>query len=215
MLQRIEFTAFRRSFLLTVGPLCLSLALASCASPGKRTAIGAGVGAGVGAGIGAIAGGSKGAMIGAAVGGVTGGAMGNSLDKRAQELDRVADTRKTADGLLVNLKNDLLFTSGSAVLKEPAVKQVAELGDVLAKYPDDRIRIEGHTDSVGATGFNEELSQRRAAAVRDILSSRGVQPKQLMVLGVGETRPVSKNTHPQGRAANRRVELHIDVPQGG
>jgi outer membrane protein OmpA-like peptidoglycan-associated protein len=188
--------------------------LAACATPGERTAVGAGGGAAVGAGVGALAGGWKGALIGAAAGGVVGGAVGNYLDKQAQELKQVAEnTKRTEDGILVDLKSKLLFSTDSAVLKPEAVEQIAKLGEILAKYPDDRIRIQGHTDSTGSAAHNEELSLRRAQAVRDVLLSRGVKQQQLLVEGVGESRPIADNATAAGRAQNRRVELHIDVPQ--
>src|SRR5437588_12181704 len=91
----------------------VAAALGGCATPGKRTAIGAGGGAAVGAGVGAIAGGWKGAVIGAAVGGLAAGAVGNYLDKQAQELKEVAETKRTKDGILVDLKSKLLFTTDS------------------------------------------------------------------------------------------------------
>src|SRR5262252_4281216 len=101
-------------------------ALAACATPGERTAIGAGGGAAVGAGVGALAGGWKGALIGAAAGGVAGGAIGNYLDKQAEELKQVAEnTKRTRDGILVDLKSKLLFTTDSGVLKPDAVEMVA------------------------------------------------------------------------------------------
>jgi outer membrane protein OmpA-like peptidoglycan-associated protein len=187
-------------------------ALGACVTPGKNTAIGAAGGAAAGAGIGAVAGGGKGAAIGALVGAVTGGAVGNYLDKQAQELRRVADARRTASGLLVNLKSSLLFTVDSAVLRPAAAEQVAKLGDILAKYPDDRIRIQGHTDATGSPAHNEELSLHRAEAVRDVLVSRGVSSRQMLVEGIGAARPIASNTTAEGRAANRRVEIHVDVP---
>ena len=187
---------------------------AACATPGKRTAIGAGGGAAAGAGVGAIVGGWKGAAIGAAVGGVAGGAVGNYLDKQAEELKQVAETTKrTQDGILVDLKSKLLFTTDSAVLKPEAVEMVAKLGDILAKYSEDRIRIAGFTDSTGSVAHNEELSLRRAKAVRDLLQERGVKAEQMMVQGMGPQRPVASNGAAAGRAQNRRVELHIDVPE--
>jgi outer membrane protein OmpA-like peptidoglycan-associated protein len=197
---------------LTCAPLIALLA--ACATPGEKTAIGAGGGAAVGAGIGALAGGWKGALIGAAAGGVAGGAVGNYLDKQAQELKQVAEnTKRTENGILVDLKSKLLFTTDSSVLKPDAVEQIAKLGDILVKYPEDRIRIQGHTDSTGSAAHNEELSLRRAQAVRDVLMGRGVRQEQMIVEGVGEARPVADNTSAGGRARNRRVELHIDVPQ--
>jgi len=191
----------------------LIAALSACATPGERTAIGAGGGAAVGAGVGAIAGGWEGAAIGAIVGGVAGGAVGNYLDKQAQELQAVADARRTENGILVNLKSSLLFSTDSAVLRPEAVEQIARLGNILAKYPEDRIRIQGHTDSTGSPAHNEELSLRRAEAVRDLLVSRGVHPRQVLVAGVGAAQPLADNSTPDGRARNRRVELYIDVPQ--
>ena len=185
----------------------------ACATPGTRTAVGAGGGAAVGAGVGAIAGGWKGAAIGAAVGGLAGGAVGNYLDKQAEELKQVAETTKrTKDGILVDLKSKLLFTTDSAVLKPEAVEMVAKLGDIFAKYPEDRIRIAGYTDSTGSVAHNEELSLRRAKAVREVLTGRGVKSEQMIVEGMGPDRPVATNSTSAGRAQNRRVELHIDVP---
>jgi outer membrane protein OmpA-like peptidoglycan-associated protein len=192
-------------------PLALAL-LAGCATAGKRTAIGAGGGAAAGAGIGALVGGWKGAAIGAAVGGVAGGSVGLYLDKQAKELQQVAETRRTEDGILVQLKSDLLFGTDSAVLKPQAVDQLSSLGDILAKYPQDRIRIEGYADATGSARHNEELSQRRADAVRKVLLGRGVKEPQVTALGMGDTRPVASNASSAGRAKNRRVELHIDVP---
>src|SRR5258707_7018344 len=88
-------------------------------------------------GVGAIAGGWEGAAIGALVGGVAGGAVGNYLDKQAPELQQVADARRTENGILVNLKSSLLFTSDSAVLRPAAVEQICQLRDILAHDPDD------------------------------------------------------------------------------
>ncbi len=185
-----------------------------CVTPGKRTATGAAAGAIVGAGAGALASGDwEGAAIGAGAGAVVGGAVGNHLDKQARELEQVAETRRTEEGLLLNLQSELLFETDSAVLTEDAIARVSRIGDILAKYPEDRIRIEGHTDSRGPTGYNEQLSLRRADAVARVLSSRGVSPRQLLVLGLGEAQPVASNDTVDGRLANRRVQLHISVPQ--
>lgn len=185
-----------------------------CATPGKRTATGAAAGAIVGAGVGGVAGDSwTGAAIGAGVGAVAGGAVGNYLDKQARELEQVAQTKRTEDGILVNMQSNLLFETDSAVLTEDAIARLSRIGDILAKYPQDRIRIAGHTDSRGPAPYNEELSLRRADAVARVLSGRGVKPEQMMTLGMGEEQPVATNDTVEGRSANRRVELKIDVPQ--
>lgn len=190
----------------------LAAATGGCASAGKRTAIGAGGGAAVGAGVGAAVAGWKGAAIGAAIGGAAGGGVGLYLDRQAKELEKVAETRRTENGILVRLKNDVLFATDSAVLRASAVDQLTKVGDILARYPEDRIRIEGYADAIGSARHNEQLSERRAAAVRRVLVGRGVKEAQLTALGFGETRPVATNATAAGRAKNRRVELHIDVP---
>ncbi len=140
----------------------LLASIAACATPGKDTAIGAGVGAGGGALIGGLAGGWEGAAIGAVAGGLVGGAIGNYLDKQQQELQQVADARRTESGLLLNLRSTLVFTKDSAVVQPAAVEELARLGDILAKYPQDRIRIEGFTDPSGTPAHDEP--RRRGAA---------------------------------------------------
>jgi outer membrane protein OmpA-like peptidoglycan-associated protein len=189
-----------------------SIALISCASPGKRTAIGAGTGGAVGAAIGAATGGWKGAAIGAGIGGAVGGSIGNYLDRQAQELEKVAETRRTADGIVVNLENDLLFNVDSAELKPGAVTELAKLGDIIAKYDRDRVVVRGFADSTGSDEHNLALSRERAASVERVLASRDVKPEQLRAEGRGETQPKASNATAQGRAQNRRVELVIDIP---
>ena len=188
------------------------LLFAACEPAGKRTAIGGIGGGAAGAGIGALLGGKKGALIGAGVGALAGGSVGLYLDKQQKDLEKVAETKRTEQGLLVQMKGDILFDTGSAALKPEAIDQIGKVGDILAKYSDDRVRIEGHTDSVGSTSSNEALSLRRADAVKAVLTGRGVQEKQITALGMGESRPVADNGSADGRAKNRRVELHIDVP---
>jgi outer membrane protein OmpA-like peptidoglycan-associated protein len=107
------------------------------------------------------------------------------------------------------LKEDLLFVVNSDVLKPGAVDELSQLGDVLAKYPQDRIQVMGFTDSTGPQAFNDELSKRRAEAVRKVLISRGVSEQQVLAIGMGEQSPVASNATAEGRSKNRRVELHI------
>jgi outer membrane protein OmpA-like peptidoglycan-associated protein len=188
------------------------LLAAGCETAGKRTAIGAGVGGAAGAGIGALVGGKKGALIGLGVGALAGGSVGLYLDKQKKELEKIAEVKRTENGLLVQMKNDILFDTGSDGVKAAGVGDLAKMGDILAKYGDDRVRIEGHTDSTGDAKHNQALSERRAMAVKTLLVSRGVQEGQITVVGLGESRPIADNGSADGRSKNRRVELHIDVP---
>jgi outer membrane protein OmpA-like peptidoglycan-associated protein len=190
-------------------------AVAGCATAkdaGRDTAIGAGAGGAAGAGLGYLVGGKKGALIGLGVGALAGGSVGLYLDHQRKELERIAEVKKTENGLLVQMKNDILFDTGSESLKSEGVVELNKMGDILAKYADDRVKIDGHTDSVGDAKHNQALSERRASAVKTILVSRGVQEKQIEVRGYGESKPVADNGSAEGRAKNRRVELHIDVP---
>lgn len=184
----------------------------ACATAGKRTAIGGGAGALLGATMGALAGGKKGAVIGAGVGALAGGSVGLYLDKQAKELAAVAETKRTEDGILVEMKNDILFDTGSSDLKPEAVTQLGKVGDIMAKYSDNRVRIEGHTDASGSDDFNQKLSERRAASVQTVLVTRGVQAAQITAIGLGENKPIAGNDTVDGRSKNRRVQVHIDVP---
>src|SRR2546428_13661334 len=102
----------------------IAVALGGCATPGERTAIGAGGGAAVGAGIGAIAGGWEGAAIGAVVGGIAGGAIGNYLDKQTQGLQQVAKARPPRAGAPVGLKPARPFRTPRPGPKPPGRRRV-------------------------------------------------------------------------------------------
>jgi len=105
---------------------------------------------------------------------------------------------------------DFLFASDTvAPSSYPALDEVARL--LVANPEIRRLRIEGHTDDKGGERFNLELSRRRANAVRDVLVKRGnVDPKRLISIGFGQSRPIAPNDTVEGRAKNRRVELHIE-----
>ncbi|MES3037765.1 MAG: OmpA family protein [Bdellovibrionota bacterium] len=189
-----------------------SLLIASfvgCQSAGKRTGTGAAAGAVVGGLIGAKEGGLRGAAIGAAAGGAVGGGIGYYLDKRAEELSKVVETRKTDDGLMVTLKNDVLFDLGKTDVKQNARDNLAELAEILKKYPGDKLRITGYTDKTGSAEFNMKLSEKRAEAVRTQLTAGGVAPERTRALGKGEAQARGSETVPN--AADRKVEIYIDV----
>lgn len=185
-----------------------------CAQPGKKTAVGAGTGAAAGAAIGAVIGhqsGSrtKGAAIGAILGGSAGGVIGNRMDKQAKELEEIAETKRTDQGIITQLESDILFDIGRAELKPRARENLSKMADIIKKYPENVLTIKGHTDSTGTDAVNQPLSTRRADSVRDILVARGVPPNTIAIVGMGETQPIAPNTTPSGRAENRRVDVEI------
>lgn len=124
------------------------------------------------------------------------------------ELAKLAETRTSERGFIVTLPG-LFFDTGKAALKAGARNALGKIGDQLRTNADIRIAIEGHTDSVGGEALNQALSEKRAAAVRDYLVSRGLPAGQITMTGLGETAPVATNDTAAGRQQNRRVELII------
>jgi outer membrane protein OmpA-like peptidoglycan-associated protein len=84
------------------------------------------------------------------------------------------------------------------------------IAQVMITYPQTGILVEGHTDSTGSEAYNQQLSERRALSVKNLLVQRGVSPQRIDILGHGERRPVATNDTPEGRQMNRRVEIGIN-----
>ena len=110
--------------------ISLSFVVLGCESAGKKTAMGAGIGAAAGAAVGAVLGHQmgqrgKGAAIGAALGGGAGAAYGYKLDKQAKELEKIAETKRTENGIITKLKGDILFSTGSPAVKSNALRNAA------------------------------------------------------------------------------------------
>jgi outer membrane protein OmpA-like peptidoglycan-associated protein/opacity protein-like surface antigen len=108
----------------------------------------------------------------------------------------------------------ITFETGSAQLKDISNDTLNRVAEIAKKYPTLRLRVEGHTDSVGSAGLNQRLSQRRADAVRDYLTGAGAVPAdQVTSVGFGPTRPIASNETAEGRSQNRRVEFIFALPQ--
>lgn len=195
--------------------LTAAVVLSACTTPGKRTAIGAGAGAAVGAIGGAViahnTGGKAGtgALIGGLVGASGGGLIGNYYDKQAKELAAIADVQKTDNGIIVTLKNEILFDTGKSNLSVQAQKTLLDLNRVLKKYPENIIVVQGHTDSTGSLEYNNQLSVERAKAVYDFILANGLKTSAISYEGYGPKAPIADNSTAEGRAKNRRVELKI------
>ena len=129
---------------------------------------------------------------------------------RTQSLEQqLADlkAKKTDRGLVLTL-GDVLFDTGQATLKPGAYATILDrLAAALKEVPTRKVLIEGHTDSVGAEEFNQQLSQNRALSVQSALLERGVMSSQITSLGKGESTPVASNDNASGRQQNRRVEM--------
>jgi len=128
-----------------------------------------------------------------------------------RQLNLVLSTRETARGLIVNM-SDVLFDTGVHTLRPAAREKLARISGILQVYPDMKIEVEGHTDSVGSDDFNQKLSERRADSVRVYLLSQGVPGTAVTAKGFGESMPVADNMNAAGRQQNRRVELVVSGP---
>ena len=136
--------------------------------------------------------------------------------ERARKLQaQVAEleARQTERGLVLTL-GDVLFDTGKAKLKGGAMRTIDQLTGFLNQYPQRKLVIEGHTDSVGAADYNQRLSEERADSVRFALLDRGIASTRIMVRGLGEDYPVANNDTAAGRQQNRRVEVIISDDSG-
>ncbi|MEM0385219.1 MAG: OmpA family protein [Nitrososphaeria archaeon] len=101
----------------------------------------------------------------------------------------------------------ILFVLDSAVIRPESRPVLEEMVSLLRSEPGWKLMIEGHTDSTGTAAYNQNLSEKRAAAVKDYLTAAGIPAERLQTVGYGATRPVADNATEAGRAQNRRVEL--------
>jgi outer membrane protein OmpA-like peptidoglycan-associated protein len=125
-----------------------------------------------------------------------------------RQLNQVLETRDTDRGLVVNMP-DVLFDVGQYTLKPAARERLARISGILLAYPEVRLEVEGHTDDVGSDRFNQRLSEKRAATVRDYLVDAGVPISNVIARGFGKTRPIADNGSAAGRKLNRRVEMIV------
>ena len=117
------------------------------------------------------------------------------------------------DGCPVPLTIDLKgvnFDFDKDTLRPDAVVILDEAADILNKYPQLKVEVAGHTDSVGSDDYNQGLSQRRSQVVFNYLTGKGVDAARLVgPNGFGELKPIDVNTTKEGRARNRRTELNV------
>jgi outer membrane protein OmpA-like peptidoglycan-associated protein len=124
-------------------------------------------------------------------------------------LATLAAVNKEDRGLVVTLSGSVLFKSGESTLLPEAQTRIAEVGKALMETKDRSLVVEGHTDSQGSDVSNQQLSQRRAEAVKSYLVSAGYSSSLINAQGMGEARPVADNATAEGRANNRRVEIVV------
>lgn len=200
-----------------------AMALSGCTNPdgtanNTNTGVlgGAALGALVGSQVGNNSG--RGAVVGALIGAAAGGAIGNQLDAQEQALRAQmggsgAVITNTGSQLIVTLPEQITFAVDSAQVKSSFVGSLQTLAANLQSYPNTTVEVVGHTDSTGDAGYNQSLSERRAASVRSVLINSGVSSGRVRAFGLGENQPVASNSTASGRQANRRVEIYITPNQ--
>jgi outer membrane protein OmpA-like peptidoglycan-associated protein len=132
------------------------------------------------------------------------------VDIRVAEIIIEFDGEVTDEGTLLTLEEPILFDFDSDRLKPEAREALDDIAEVLAYYPDAPVQVLGHTDDQGSADYNLGLSQRRADAVAQALTERGIPADRLTAEGRGLTEPVASNDDEEGRAHNRRVEVLIE-----
>lgn len=128
--------------------------------------------------------------------------------KMQQELARIASTRKETRGFIVTLPG-IFFDTGKTELKSGAKATLGRIAEKLKGDDSIKIAVEGHTDTVGGVQKNQQLSEKRAQAVRDYLVNAGFAAERITASGKGPEQPVATNKTAAGRQQNRRVELVI------
>jgi len=133
------------------------------------------------------------------------------LSEEAYQLDRISGAviERRAGALVVRFPDDMLFGVGSSQLSKPATVRLQEVARVLRNTPKAQVVVAGYTDSTGDPRYNQELSRKRAEAVRTYLVRQGVGSQRIELAGYGDASPVASNATPVGRMSNRRVEIEV------
>lgn len=184
----------------------------------SRTAVGGVGGAVLGGLLGGVIGGKTGRIIGAVGGGAVGGYVGYKMDEQIKELKEQTagsgvDVTEVDGGeaILVNLPDGVTFATGSYTINDTFRATLDQIAQSLTQYPNSLVDVYGYTDSTGSDAFNQRLSEQRASAVANYLTSRGVASSRIRSQGFGENPAYFKgdNSTEYGRSLNRRVEIKI------
>lgn len=130
-------------------------------------------------------------------------------DSLSQLEDDDTSVEEAGDETVITMTGAFLFASNKATPRPEASPALEKIAFVLKQQPNKQILIEGHTDSTGSAERNIELSKQRAEVVASYLSARGVPREKITTEGAGAEHPLASNDTPEGRAANRRVEITL------
>ena len=159
-------------------------------------------------------------IVGAGIGALAGAGAGYYMDEqekklRQQTVGTGVNVTREGDNLVLDMPSEVTFGVDSANIDTGFRNTLDQVASTLTQYEKTYVDVMGHTDSTGSDAYNQTLSERRASAVADYLSIRGVQSARLATRGYGESQPKASNLDPAGRSANRRVEIRlVPVTQG-
>jgi outer membrane protein OmpA-like peptidoglycan-associated protein len=153
-------------------------------------------------------------ILGAGIGAVAGAGVGYYMDEQERKLrQQTAGTGinviRDGDNLVIDMPSEITFGVDSANIDPSFRSTLDQVASTLIQYEKTYVDVLGHTDSTGSDAYNQALSERRASAVADYLSTRGVQSARLATRGYGESQPKASNLDAAGRSANRRVEIRL------
>ena len=117
---------------------------------------------------------------------------------------------RAGNQIVLNMPGNITFKTNSENINASFYEVLNSVAIVLNEYSKTTIDVIGHTDSVGAESYNQELSERRARSVAEYLAGQNVLTTRLLIEGRGETQPIASNSTPEGRASNRRVTIQIN-----
>jgi len=149
------------------------------------------------------------AVIGGRDKAVFGPIVARYMDDQARELQALAETLRSGDGIIVTLPEKLLFKLNSGELEPHSRRVLRKIAAILNKYAKTHLTVVGHTDDRGFADFDIHLSERRAKTVADALVKSGIPRSRIRIMGMGFARPIAGNDTAEGRSRNRRVEIHI------
>lgn len=131
------------------------------------------------------------------------------LDRLESTLGEIAETRRTALGVVMNLGRGVEFDLDRAELRPENRELLSRIAGVLLTAGDYHIQVYGHTDDQGDADYNQQLSERRAQSVVDYLVNAGIARRIITARGLGESQPLVQGTSEEARQRNRRVEIAV------
>ena len=136
------------------------------------------------------------------------------MDKQAKKIEEEipgAEVKRVDDGIVVTFDENsgVYFATAKHDINQKSKETLDKLVSILNEYPETNVLVAGYTDSVGKAEYNMGLSKRRAQAVTNYFTSKGLVASRFTTKWYGKENPVADNATPEGRAKNRRVNVII------